>query len=318
VVHETEQAQLAGRIVTELAAAGFPASAAVVPGPVVELDGLASSHGIEGALRIRPAVEGLELWLGDPASGRSVTVEIAIPPAERNAAPLIAAEAVELVRAGLIALSTIEPPAGPAVPLPVEVAVPAVVTPAPPSPPPAPPGPGTLSPARLVIAAGPATGAAGFDLGPTVNLTLRGALTLAAPLGVELVGLVPLVPTGVEASPGSARLHLGLVGAAARLGFAPGSGRWLPSMAVGLAASFLVLSGRAAEGYRAHETTVVEPTPFLRLGLAVALTARVRLSADVLAGWMTGATSVRIAGDEVARLGPPLLAGALSLEVVAW
>jgi hypothetical protein len=312
VVHEGDGTPFVSRIVAELEAIGLGARAVrLEPESPITLDELARRNGAAAAIRVATQTGVLQVWIPDRVTGKIVSREVAIPPDSPQSEALVATEAVELLRASLMELRTTREPRGEVAPT---NAVKKLLETAAPEP----AAPKVASPVRLALDVGAAVTGSGFDLPPTVNVFAGAWTTIYGPLGVEALGLTPLVAARTSTKGGEVRLSLGLAGAGLRLGFAPGTGRWLPSVALGCAAVFFLLDGRAQEGHEEHEDTVTRAAPFVRAGLGLLLAERLRLRLDALAGWAFPGTSVRVDGKEIARPGSPLLAAALALEVVVW
>ncbi|MDD5307717.1 MAG: hypothetical protein PHU25_10395 [Deltaproteobacteria bacterium] len=312
VVHEGDGPSLVSRIVAELEAMGLGARAVRLdPEDPIALEELARRTGAAAAIRIVPRTGTLHVWIADRVTGKVVSREVVIPNDTPKSEAIVATEAVELLRASLMELRTTREPKGDVAP------TPAVKKPVEPQPAP-PVATETKATTRLALEVGPAVAGSGFDLPPTVNVFAGAWATIFDPLGIEVLGLTPLVASRTSTNGGEVRLNLGLAGAGLRLGFSPGTGRWLPSLAAGCAAVFFLLDGRAREGHEDHEETIVRAAPFLRAGLAVLLVGRLRLRLDALGGWAFPGTSVRVDGKEIADLGRPLLAAVLALELVVW
>jgi len=307
VVHGPEDTALARRICAEVEALDVTVAQIVRPRetPPVELGELARAAGAHAAIRAETTSGRVEVWADDPRSDRVIYRSSIIAD---GAADEIALEAVELLRASLLTVRVTEP---------------AAVTPESPAPEPevkAPPAEDDAAePAgRLSVELGPMVTAATFDAPPTVNMLVGAHLQVYELLGVELVGVTPMVRTVIEEQEGRAAVHFGMVGGGLRLGFGKPEGRWLPSGAVGCAAALFQLTARADSPFVAHDELVASPAPYGRIALALSVHERVRVRAEVLAAWTLPRTVVQIAGREVAVLGAPLLAGALEVELLVF
>lgn len=89
------------------------------------------------------------------------------------------------------------------------------------------------------------------------------------------------------------------------LGFGAGGGVALVS---------LDMSGNGAEGYDGQRDSVLTALPFIRGSLALPLSLRLRLRAEVTGGISLPRAVVRFGGREVASWGRPLLGAALGVE----
>lgn len=306
IVRDAKGSPAAARVESELADVGLAVQTLVVGADAAAGEPL-SAIGVraQAAAAIRIGAGGeIEVWTaGDPAA-EQVVADAPNGDGER----LVAIAAAELVRARLVGAAP--EPVAPTAPVPpAPVPAPAVVAPG---------GPVAPAPDRLTAEAGAIVLAAGLDLAPTVDVLLAVAVRIAAPLSVELFGLVPLVPAREENGTGAVRMHTALAGGGLRLGAESRTGRLAGFAAPGFAALFLVLRGSARDGYEARDETVATAAPIVRLGGSIRLAPRLKAGLEVMGGIALSEVAVRLGGSEIARVGRPILGAALFVEVTLW
>jgi hypothetical protein len=311
VVHGPDDAALARRIGAELEA--LEISARLVPTeagePTADLERLAAGAGVDAALRAEAASGRVEVWAGDPSSEQVVYRNVVMSIEGEGAEEEVALGAVELLRASLLEVSaaSARAPAD-------EPSTPARREPESTQPPAEEAEPGGV----LTLELGPAVTGVSLGTAPTVNVFIGVHLRAISLLGVEVLGVTPMVPATIEEQAGEVKVHFGLAGGGLRLSFSDPQGRWLPCASLGVAAAFFQLTSRTDRPFVGHDELVVAPAPYGRVGLAFEVHERVRVRADLLVGWTLPGTVLRIAEREVATLGTPLLAGALGVEVVLF
>jgi hypothetical protein len=317
VAYDGPESALVSRVRAELGALGYEVRTIPLPEGESQHEGLRNAARMAGAvaaIRIVEAGDRVGVWVADLAADRITLREVEVPGSVEDRESAMALEAVELLRVSLMELTVAPalPIAGPPPPAapPGDAAGPADVEERP-APPAAPGG-------RLSIELGPAVFAAGFESAPTVNLSLGISARIWRALGAELLGVVPLVPSRVQDSRGDARIHFGMVGGGLRATFGDAGARWRPAVGAGFGALFFRIDARAEAGYTASGELVASGAPYLRAGLSLALTRRLGIRLDAVAGWALGETVVRFDGREVASFGQPWLGGILSLEVWVW
>jgi len=310
VLGSSDDAALANRISAEIEALGF-AARIVHPdtvGSTSDLGRLAREAGADAAVRADEADGRIEVWATDPRTEQVVYRSIVVSGEGEDAIDEIALGAVELLRASLMevrAAGAVEPAVEPST-SPDE----SVVTDDADS--------GTELTGLLTLELGPAVIAMTFDAPPSVNILVGVHVRAVGMLGVEALGITPMVRSVIDEDEGRAEIHFGLVGGGLRLSLGDRSSRWIPCGAVGFAAAFFQMTAQAEGPLAGREELVATPVPYGRLGLALELHERVHLRADVLVGWTLSKTVVRMAEREVAALGTPLLAGALGVEFVLF
>jgi hypothetical protein len=306
--------RVAVRIRAELRALHFEVDDADLgPGPPARepLAEAARSRGAVAAVRLVPSGAGVEVWIVDRITGKTVLREIiADDPRSPTASATIALRVVELLRASLMELDAPRAPPG-------EVTPPAaaremIAPPRPVATPPAPPA------AKRPLAS--------FEVGPALLLSPggarpEGALLAAAHLwpqdrlGATLLLAAPVIPAAVSGPEGSASLHLGLLGVGLRAQLAPPEARWVPSLGAGLTALWMGYLGKPVSGYVGTSGDVFTAAPYLRAGVGVSVLPRLRLRADVMGGAALRRPMVRF-GDRLAAVwGAPFFAPSVAAEL---
>lgn len=283
-------AEVLARIRGELRAARFDIDVAApgedAPRQVVEAE--ARRPGVAAAMGIFFDAAEPEVWVADARSGRT-SVELLMDPAGGEQRPsVLAAKAVDLLRAVLAEVPLAERPAPvPATPPPVPVVT------SPQSPP--------LAPHRWILLAGGAWVRAGGaqTLAPSVSF---------AWLGTRLGGRVLVAGTGTStdkaALAGSARVGQHLALAELLTCWRP-AGSLRACLAAGAGGELLAVRGMGAPGFEGSNQTVW--SGLVAAGGSVIWTPRrwIALGADARAVGAWPATAVRIDGVSVVRAGGP-------------
>jgi hypothetical protein len=292
------------RVAAELEQLGFRATI-VAPPPQPAPDALAAAtrdNDAVGAIRAAPAQHAVEIWVTDPASGKTLRQELADSGGDEGA---LALRSVELLRAGLVAV-TLAPGSGPP-PATPPLAASRRQPPPDASLPQLPRGPSFhvgIAPGVIVAPGG---------LGPAATLAVGADWLPSEHVGLVALALLPLSGAEVTAAEGTAELSAFLAGGGLRVAFAGTASRWSPAIDLGFAATWL--RARATVGGSTKDATSATGTAFVRAGLGYAPMPRFRFRADVLAAWVGQGVSVRVADREIATWGQPLLVPSLGAEV---
>ncbi len=287
------------RLVAELESLGF-AAVIVDPGDApasrAALEASARRAGAVAAIRAVPAERGVEVWIADRVTGKTV---LRVVPTEGDveADAALALRTVELLRASLLEISLPAPPAGevPATPqLRARMDLP----------PPAAPAMPAAPVLRIAIGFGPMGSPGG--LGAAGVLDLGVAWMPSDHFGATLFAVIPLSRPDVAGAPGSADLAAGLGGLGARFLLATRASRWAPTIDTGLAVVGLASKGSANPGFTSSSAFAATAAPFVRFGLAFAPTPRFRLRADLLGAVLVQAASVQLAAQQFATWGRPV------------
>ena len=263
----------------------------------------------------------VEVWTKDVKTRRAIqrVVPLAVHhPAYQSQA---AVEIAELVRASQLELTSPPPKE--------DAAAPEEVTPAPErseSPPPADSSPSETNVDEdtevkpderyhfeLEAAGGAAAGT--FASPPTAYLAARAHWRFHGPLGVSLMGHVPLTATREEAAAGAASLRQGIIGLAARLSFETLSKRFRPALEGGAGVAISRVEGEAVPGWISKSKVTATAVLYLRLSGAVVLTKRLALTIGAMLGKSLPGITVAIDGEPALRWGNFLLCGDLGIIV---
>ncbi len=323
VMVERANNPVAVRLRAELEALGF--RVIVLPGsehpPSREaLEAAARDAGAVAAVRIVPSQKGVEVWVADRATGKTVLREVvAAQPGSAAGTSTIAVRAVELLRASLMEVESATPPPGEVTVTPTvrAAALPRArdEAPAPPPPPPRPLG--------ISVQLGPAVALAAGGVDPTLHMLIDLRWVPGQWLGVDVCGLVPTSPARIETAEGTSLVTLALLGAGAHIALAPLLGdrsaepRWTPTLGAGVAAAWLQLEGVANPPYAGREEDVGMVAPYVRAGLGVTALPHLRVRVDLMGGATAPRPVIRHGTNETAAWGPIFGLGSVGAEV-AW
>jgi hypothetical protein len=297
--------RFAMRIVAELEALGFRVVvAAPAPAPIsrASLEAAAGEAGALAAIRAVPTEHGVEVWIADRVTGKTVLREVSSDEHAADPTAELALHAVELLRASLLEVAVPEAPRG-AVPATPAIRARMQI-------PPASPHFEERSPTlRLSVAPGVLWSPGG--LGPGASLDLGLAWTPTRHFGAVALVAVPLVSPQVTSVHDAARADLSalIAGGGGRFLFTAPERRWVPSADVGAAAVWLRSTGTAGV------SSSVVCAPFVRFGVAFAPWTKLRLRADVLASVIVQGVSVQLVGRDAATWGLPIVLASAGADV---
>ncbi|MEP7125630.1 MAG: hypothetical protein ABJE95_32165 [Byssovorax sp.] len=296
------------RLVAELESLGFRAAVldpSTEPASRASLEASARRAGAIAAIRAVPSERGVEVWIADRVTGKTVLRDLANDRGTPDLDDALALRVVELLRASLLEITLPTPSRG-EVPATPEIREKMSVPEPAPSPPRSPP---TL---RLALAPGLLLSPGGF--GASASLTLGLDWMPSDHLGVCALAAIPLTSARISNAAGSADLTVVLAGGGARFLFLSPESAWSPSADVGLLAVSLHSAGIANAGFVASSPSAVTAAPFARLGLAFAPVPTLRLRADVLAGVVVPAVAINFAAREIATWGQPLVLSSVGVD----
>lgn len=296
--------RFAQRVLAELSSLGFEAvrlDPPDEPASRVALEAAAREAGALAAIRAVPSERGIEVWIADRMTGKTVVRHIPVDPEAPEPEPALAIRAVELLRASILEASLPEPPPGevpapPAVREKLAIAAPAAPEPPPPRPPPA---------LRFALSIGVLASPGGFD--PAAALDVGVGWIPIDHIGFCAFASIPLSRPRVEGSAGSADLATVMAGGGIRFVLTEQASAWTPSVDMGLTAITLQLTGSANEGFAAGDRGAWTAAPYVRAGLAFAANPMLRVRADVLATGIFQGVAVRLAGEKAATFGEPIV-----------
>ena len=279
------------RLVAELESLGFRAvvlDPSTEPASRAALEASARGAGAIAAIRAVPSERGVEVWIADRVTGKTVLRDPANDRGTPELDDALALRVVELLRASLLEIALPTPSRGevPATPeIREKMRVPEQIDAAPPSP---------RSPPRLRLSLAPGLLLSPGGFGGSGSLALGLDWMPSDHLGLCALAAIPLTSARVEGSQGSADLTVFLAGGGARFLFASRASAWSPSTDLGLLAVSLHSAGTAGAGFVASSPSTVTAAPFARVGLAFAPTPTLRLRADLLAGVVVPAASIQV------------------------
>jgi len=303
-VVDEEWASILPRLRAELASAGFKLVVLAPPRPELdrrELEQLAQREGATAALSLLRTQLGPQVWVVDPASGRTVFRDDISGFSNDDRTDAIAVRMVETLRATML---QVESPRAP----PAEVAPQreSVVTP--------PPSPSSPPFSRW---AARVTGGAGYSVGgvgvtdhvggslvwratPRLRLAIDGSFTpvLAKVAGVEGEASLGLYFAGLS-------FGYSLLDPLAMVRLRSGAGVWL---------SVMTMRGEARSGYVNDRASVVGAVPHADLGFDVPLSRRFAVGVGLSLGTSVPGAAVQFAGRRVATWGRPFGLAVLTVE----
>lgn len=297
---------VAERLRAELGALGFDVETVQAPGLAPSrplLEATARDRGAIAAMRIVPSRAGVEVWIFDRVTGKTVLREVVTDPdPARPDFETIALRTVELLRASLMEIDAPHPSRGEVRPPPAVRAI----------------GPRRRPPTRgprTRLALGPTLALSPGGVGPALDLLAEVRLAGPESIGATIVALVPTLPARVaDAEAGSASVLVALLGA--DLCWRPhGSPRLQPDVGAGAAMVLLHLAGSARSGFVGTTDDTLSVLPYVRGGARLGLWRGIGLVAETLMGLAIPQPSIRFAGSEVAVWGAPLVAASVGLEV---
>jgi hypothetical protein len=284
------------RIRAEIAALGLHV---LTRGPSGPLEADAREQHAAAAIRILPARNGVEVWMADATTGRTLARQIVVD--ENPQGPdqsVVALQTAEIVRTGLFPQAA-KPPA-----------------PTPPPPPPEPP---------VVIVQAPRTGVEGsvqVGIGALYSpggagAALQGLLTVEQRwrrgFGIGLDASAPVLPASLSGPEGSS--DVGALSAGLRL-FArlpAGESRWFLTAGVGGGVINLRTRGHASLPLTAVSRSVVVGHGYARVDVGWKPASWVKLGLSLLAGSIFEEVTFRFADNQAGTWGSVLLASFLQL-----
>ncbi len=272
------------------------------------LDAAAREEGAAAAIRLLSSHNGVEVWMADASSGRSLLRQLIVD--ESPGGPnhsVVALQTVELLRTSLL-FENAEPPA-------------------PPSPPPEPVKPTESKSPRSEPAPRGHRGEAGAQAGLGALYSPGGAgaafqLWLAAhypvndwlSLGVDLS--LPLGRGSIAGPEGTALVGAQLAAVDARLRFRLG-GPWFAGLGAAVGVLRLTTEGKAVPPLEATEDDVVTGVLLLRADGGLAVAPWLRVGARAAVGASLPRVELSFAGNRAGTWGLPVL-GALGFVEIPW
>jgi hypothetical protein len=150
--------------------------------------------------------------------------------------------------------------------------------------------------------------------GPAALLDVGVAWLPSEHVGAAAFAAIPLSRPRVSSAAGSADLAATLAGGGARFLFTGRASRWAPSLDVGATAISLQVAGSASAGYAASASEVWTGAPFVRAGAAFAPNPMLRVRADLFVTAIFEGATVRLAGEQAATFGRPIVAASAGVD----
>jgi hypothetical protein len=318
VLAPTGDDRISLRLQAELRALHFDVpEVEIAPDPPsrAQLEDAARRSEAVAAVRIVPSQTGVEVWIVDRLTGKTVLREIVTTGggnASRDAT--VALRVVELLRASLMELDAARPPQGEmeTPPLIRELMAPSRVTA------PAAVKIGTLPelpPPAFSIELGPAAVLSPGGFGPSGAVSAAVYYHPSEPFGASLIALIPILPATVSGPEGATTARIGMLAAGLRGTWTPPGSAWALTLGGGLGALWLHLEGQPSPRFAGTSTSVFSAAPYLRAGLGRTVIPRLRVRADALVGASLPPTLVKF-GDRLAAVwGVPFFAPTLGVEL---
>ncbi|HEX6245101.1 MAG TPA: hypothetical protein VFZ61_29470 [Polyangiales bacterium] len=285
------------RVGAEIEKLGFSLVRSDTHGP---LEAAARAEQALAALRVLPTRTGIEVWMADATSGRSLLRQVIVD--ENPAGPdleLIALQTAELLRTSLLGKQARQAPS----------AAPAEAQPAAPSEPQredAQPAAREKSTAVQVWCGGLySTG--GADTALELGASLQRFFGARWGLGVDLG--FPILPGEIRQVEGSAKLGTYLVGVLALVRFRPAAGRFFSTLGAGAALLLLDYRGDTQDPLQAKAGLQRAGAAYLRADLGIVAASWLRFGVRGLGGASFPTVSVTFAGNDAGKIGPGLFAG---------
>ena len=301
VIPNDEMKGVGARLSAELRTLGF--EVIVADRPMAETgretleDAAREAHAV-AALFFRASRAGVEVWVMDRVTQKTVLREVVVPKSGDDA--LVAVRAVELLRASLL-----------------EVQAPAFV-----------PGEAAPTPATEALVARPPPRApsTAFEIGPAFSVSPGGVT--AAPhvlaglrwhaarrLDLGVTTIAPIVPAVVNGAEGRSTVTLTSSYVVGDLLLLPCDATFSARAGVGVGILWTHLEGSSSPGFRGRSDDVFTSLWVVHAGLSRALGTSVRLWLDATLAFTAPRLVVRFAGHHVAEWGRPALLGAAGLEL---
>jgi hypothetical protein len=300
------------RIKGEIAGLGLSVVTRAPSGPIEET---ARGQHVIAAIRVLPARNGVEIWMADETSGRSLLRQVVID--ERPEGPdqnLIALQTAELLRTSLLDKpAEMSPKTAPAIPPP-----PAEIPTVPIVGPPTISAPAVTTPvANMGAQAGLGALLSPGGTGPELQLWLSLYRLFGRRVGLALDLSLPVVRSTLDGPEGTARMGCTMAGLAllVRLHSAPSA--WFLTSGLGAGALRVTADGEARPTLTSFSTHVLTGAGYARVEGGYAPVDWLRLGGQVLGGVAFDRVHLRFAGNDAGSWGRPFAVAAIFAEA-AW
>jgi hypothetical protein len=272
------------------------------------LDAAAREESAVAAIRLLPAHNGVEVWMADATSGRSLLRQVIVD--ESPGGPnhsVVALQTVELLRTSLLFDNAEPPPAPP----PRGPETPAESPPPPSRPPSVPRRRDAGAQAGLGALYSPGGAGAALELWFAVHYPLNGWLSLGVDLGL------PLGRGTIQGPEGTALVGAQVATVDARLRLRPGGGPWFAGVGVAGGVLRLATEGKAVAPLTATDADVVTGVLFVRADGGVAVAPWLRVGVRCALGLSVPRVELSFAGNRAGTWGLPVLS-TLGFVEVPW
>jgi hypothetical protein len=282
------------RIQAEIAALGLVVVTSGASGP---LESSAREQRAVAAVRVLPSHKGVELWMADVTTGRTLTRQLIVD--ERPEGPdrtLVALQTAEILRTGLFPkTSHVEPPTAPVAPIVVQAS---------------PTQPGEI---------GVRAGIGGLYSPGGVDTALQAWLSLhrhwRRSLGVALTLSGPITRGSISGPEGRSLVGVYLAGVELRSGFSQHDSRWLLTGALGGGGAYLRSQGRSSQPLVQTASGTASGLGYVRVELGLKLSTWARLGLAGTMGTTFASVKIRFAGNQAGTWGSLLLASFMQFGI---
>lgn len=319
IIAPTADDRISLRLQAELRALHFEVpDVEIAPGlpSRAQLEAAARQRDAVAAVRIVPSSAGVEVWIVDRMTGKTVLREIVTTEAgSASGDATIALRVVELLRASLMELDAARRPEGEVKPPPLilELMAPPRIS-ARPAPPiailPERPSP------KLSMELGPAALLSPGGFGPSGLVSAAIHYRPAEAFGASLIALIPIPPATVSGPGGATAARVALLGVGLRGAWTSPTSAWTPTLGGGISVVWLHLDGQPAAHFSGVSASVFSCAPYLRAGLGLTIVPRLRVRADALVGASLPPTLVKFGERLAAVWGVPFVVPTLGLELL--
>ena len=315
----------ASRLRAELRALGFEVrerKLSVSAASPAQLEQTAREAGAVAALRLRTSPRGVEVWVGDRVTGKTVLREVVLGAAptatgrspQPTTVPLdrdaeIALGAVELLRASLLEIEFDLPSRGEIAVTPEvrKLVAPVVAKRKEVARSPLPP--------RLWLGFAPAAGISPGGLGVTPHVQLDVDYLPLSRLSLNASIVTPTLPSRVEAAEGSSSTTVGQAGLGTDFVVAALEAPFNARVGLGISLIWVHMDGSAAQPFADKSDDILAALPYLRARVSYGINRSLRLFLGSRVGFCLPRPVIRFAGREVASWGRPAGLAALGIRL---
>jgi hypothetical protein len=260
------------------------------------------------AIRLLPTRNGVEIWMADETSGRSLLRQVIVDESPNGPDEgLVALQTAELMRTSLLLDDVSEPRPTEAPPPPDPPAAKAESTP--------PPDAAGIRGAGLQTALGALYSPGGASTALQLWVSLHAPL--AQRFGLSLDLSAPLAPATISGPEGSADVGVYLAAVALFGRLQSSESSFFTTVGLGAGAARLSADGRSEPPLVAASVSQVTAIAYTRVDVGYALTPWLRLGGRGVFGGALDRVALRFAGNEAGSWGPAFF-GALALAEVRW